>query len=304
MIRERLLAFCLAVAASQAVTTVAAAQDMDACISASEKATASRKGGKLMDARASLSKCAAASCPDAVRTSCQQRLVEMNRAIPTIVFATKDGSGRDVTGVKLTVDGAVYADRLGGSAIALDPGEHDFRFDAAGQTLVKRLVLRQGEQGRREEVVIGAAAKPPATAQPAAAPAATAPATTSAPSRGPDGAERGQALRTTGLVVGSVGLAALATGAVFGALSLIAHNDYEKNCGSNIGPGVPSGSCNAQGASGEQDAANKGDLSTVFLVGGAAALAAGAALYFLAPSGASDVQVGIGPGQLLVMGRF
>ncbi|MGA2448093.1 MAG: hypothetical protein ABTD50_05410 [Polyangiaceae bacterium] len=301
MIRHRLASFCLAVAAVLGATTIVVAQDMDACIGASEKALVLRKAGKFMDARASLSKCAAALCPDAVRVSCQQRLVDMNRAIPSIVLATKDGSGRDVTSAKLTVDGTVYADGLGGSAIQLDPGEHEFRFEFAGQTLVKRFVLRQGEQGRREEVVIGAPSKQPAlTAPPAAAEAAA----TTASSTAESGSARGSSMQTTGLIIGGVGLAALATGAVFGALALSAHNDYEKNCGANIGGSVPPNTCNAQGASGEQDAANKGDLSTIFFVVGGGVLAAGAALYFLWPSGRSDVRVGIGPDRVLLTGRF
>src|ERR1700722_19716690 len=96
---------------------IVGAQDTDACINASEKALALRKAEKLISERASLSTCAAPSCPDAVRSSCEQRLAQVNLAIPSIVFLTKDGTGHDLAAVKLTIDGALDADRLDGSAI-------------------------------------------------------------------------------------------------------------------------------------------------------------------------------------------
>ena len=137
---------------------VARAQDTDACIAANEKALALRKADKLIDARASLSMCAASSCPEDIRNSCQQRVEEANKAIPSVLFFAKDGSGQDLTVVKTTIDGTLYADHLDGSAIVRDPGEHEFRFEVAGESPVeKRLVLHQGEQNRREEIVIGAA---------------------------------------------------------------------------------------------------------------------------------------------------
>ena len=65
---------CLVLLATLTSGGVARAQDADACILANEKALALRKAEKLIAARASLSMCAASTCPDAVRTSCQQRV--------------------------------------------------------------------------------------------------------------------------------------------------------------------------------------------------------------------------------------
>lgn len=287
---------CLALLVTVSSTVrVARAQDTDACINASEKALALRKAEKLIDARASLSTCAASSCPDAVRTSCQQRLAETNQTIPSIVFFAKDGTGRDLTTVKLTIDGAIYADHLDGSAIVRDPGEHEFRFEATGQEpVVKRFVLHAGEQNRREDIVIGAAPAAPATAS--VPPASAAPVADQGP------VNDGRIQRTIGLVVGGVGVVGLVVGGIFGALSMSAHSSYEQNCGSNIG--APAGFCNSAGVSGESDAATKGTISTAFFIGGAVATAAGAVLFFTAPSGPSSTQGGLGPAGVLVKGQF
>jgi hypothetical protein len=299
-------AFLTVLAAMTGAATLARAQDTDACINASEKAVALRKADKLIEQRAALSTCAASSCPDAVRTSCQQRLAQANQAIPSIVFLAKDGAGRDLAAVRLTIDGATYADHLDGSAIVLNPGEHEFRFEVAGQApVVKPFVMHQGEQNRREVIVLGAAAIPAAEMAPSASAApATRDASTPAPAAAADqGApSRGGPQRTLGLVVGSVGLASLAAGAIFGGLSMAAHGSYEKNCGTNIG--APAGLCNSQGVSGESDAATKGTLSTVFFIAGGVATVAGAALFFTSPKGPASSQVGVGPGSLVVKGQF
>ena len=68
-----------ATSATAAATTPVAtqapapAQDLDACIGASEQAVAARKAGKLLEARKQLTICSAPACPEAMRASCQQR---------------------------------------------------------------------------------------------------------------------------------------------------------------------------------------------------------------------------------------
>jgi hypothetical protein len=102
----------------------------------------------------------------------------------------------------------------------------------------------------------------------------------------------GSAQGPIGLVIGVAGLGA---GAVFGLLSLSAHQNYEKNCASNININAPANSCNQTGASGEADAAKKGDLSTIFFAAGGALVAVGAVLFFTAPKGPVSAQVAHGP---------
>ena len=96
------------------------------------------------NARTSLSTCSASTCPAAVGNFCRQRLAEVVHEIPSIVFAAKDGRGHDLAAVKVSIDGAVFADHLDGTPIELDPGEHVFRFEYAGEEpVVERYVLRR-----------------------------------------------------------------------------------------------------------------------------------------------------------------
>lgn len=279
------LAFALLVPALLGLPRTARAQDIDACIAASEQARALRKKENLIDQRTAFSQCAADTCPAQISSYCRQRLAELNKAIPSLYLVAKDGSGRDLAEVKLTIDGSPRADPLDGTAIELNPGKHTFVFEARGQAPVAReFVLVEGERDRRETIVIGQPPPSPAT-----------PATTDR--SGGEGTQK-----TLALVVGGAGVATLIAGGIFGALAITAHNDYEKNCGSNIG--APAGYCNNQGVSGEQDTATKGNLSTIFLIGGGVLAATGTLWYVLAPSARSDVSVGVGPGALTLRARF
>jgi hypothetical protein len=283
------LAFILAIPAVVGVPRVAHAQDIDACIGASEKAQALRKKMNLIDERAELSQCAASACPDQVSSHCRERLAEVNKAIPSIILVAKDGSGGDFVEVKLTIDGAPRADHLDGTAVALNPGKHTFVLEAAGQEPVTRdFVLVEGERDRRETIVIG---QPPPSLAPVPAKVASA-----------DQPSGDSTQKTLALVVAGVGVAALIAGGTLGALTITARNDYEQNCGSNIG--APPGSCNKQGVSGEQDTATKGNLSTVFLIGGGVLAATGTVWFLLAPRAPSGVSVGLGPMALTLRTQF
>jgi hypothetical protein len=126
------------------------------CFAANESAQSLRQSGKFQPARAQLLTCIAPSCPSAVRTDCEERLNELEKAMPTIVFAAKGPDGSDVSAVKVTMDGAPLVERLDGVAVAVEPGEHSFEFTAEGYpTVSKKLVVREGVKGRAEAIRLG-----------------------------------------------------------------------------------------------------------------------------------------------------
>ncbi len=281
------------------------AQDLDACIAASESALVARKAGKLIDSRAQLAICSAMSCPEVVRTTCQQRLTEVNAAIPSIVFVARDGAGRDVTGASLVIDGKAYAERLDGRAIVLDPGEHEFRFDAPGQDpVIAKFVMREGERDRRENILIGPPPPPaPPSAQPPLAAQPVAPAADAASGK-PGGAD-GSGQRTLGLVVGGVGVAGLGVGRLFGLIASSQWSSSQRACSST--------SCtnHDQAVSDKSSASSSALVATISFIAGGAALAAGGVIYLTAPArapNASAIQVGPtalpGGGGMLVHGTF
>jgi hypothetical protein len=130
------------------------------CVAANEAAQDLRQAGKFLAARAKLSACTAASCPALVREDCTQRLDELEKAMPTVVFHFEDIAGRAVTNVSLSVDGGPPV-VLEGAALPLDPGQHVLRFEGKGRLAVgKAVVLREGEKDKLLWVVMGAAEKP------------------------------------------------------------------------------------------------------------------------------------------------
>jgi hypothetical protein len=155
--------FALAILACGVVgfPSVAHADDpsKEACIAASERADQLRRGGKLQGARADLLVCIAKSCPRIVRDDCMEQLDALDKAIPTIVFTAKDGEV-DMAAVSVTMDGAPLADRIDGTPLSVDPGEHTFEFTAEGRPkITKKLVISEGVKNRQELVVFVASEK-------------------------------------------------------------------------------------------------------------------------------------------------
>jgi hypothetical protein len=152
--RNRLLLVTLLGALLASASSAAAEPTKNECIAANESAQDLRQAGKLREARARLTICVAASCPGTLREDCAQRVNEIDTAMPSVVFEAKNGSGNDLGAVRVTMDGQPFAQRLDGTAIPADPGEHRFYFEADGLPRTeKTLVFREGDKSRRERVV-------------------------------------------------------------------------------------------------------------------------------------------------------
>jgi hypothetical protein len=284
----------IAIAPMSLVLTVAvaaaAAPTKEQCIAADTDAQTLRMSGKLRAAREKLSACVDAACPSMVRDDCTQRLDEIQQVQPTIVFEVKDPKGDDLGDVAVTMDGEPLMGRIGGTAVAVDPGAHKFAFEAPGRPRVeKTLVLREGEKGRRERVVL-----PPAEATPSAPAGSTPPPGLATPAESPAGGgapatSDGSGQRTVGLVTGGVGIAGLALGSVFGAMTISAWSNSKNECSASTAAQCPN---HAQAVSDHDSAVSDGLVSTIAFVAGGAALVAGAVLYFTAPR-ATGSQVGL-----------
>ncbi|MGO9834872.1 MAG: hypothetical protein ACLP1X_11695 [Polyangiaceae bacterium] len=283
---HRIVSSVLVLAATLATSPAVADPTKVQCIAANDHAQEFRQAGKLGKAREQLVVCVAQSCPGPVRDDCAQRLDEVDKAMPTIVFEVKDASGNDVSAVTVTMDGQPLAQKLNGVAVAVDPGEHRFVFEAAGSPSTERtLLLHEGEKGRRERIVLGAA-QPTATlaTQPEGKPATQ-----------PRG---GRTPPVLAIVVGGVGVAGLVVGAVTAVAATSKHGTLQGECNGSVCP--PS----AQG-----DLSSFHTLRTVSAIGyvvGAAGILGGAGLWFFAPSRPNDTsaRVWVGPASAGVMGAF
>ena len=119
----------------------------------------------------------------------------------------------------------------------------------------------------------------------------TTPAPAPAPTLGPPESP-GSTRRTLGLAVAGAGVVGLASGAVFGILTLNKKSKIEELCGGNVGTcNAAPGSVNPE----RESAKTTATISTAsFLVGGLA-LVGGGLLYFTAPAGTSAAQVRVTP---------
>jgi len=230
--------------------------EVQACIDASDRGQSLRIDKRLRAAKAEFAVCARRACPGEIREKCSAWLDETERAIPGVVFLVKDVAGADVDPVRITVDGLLVSASYDGSALPLDPGEHTFRFDAAGKApLTKTLRLAQGERDRQEKIVLLGSAPEAASGEPGAAHSGS-----------------GEGLRTAALVGGGLGLAGIVAGSILGALAISAN--HRAQCAADNVCIDPQERRDAQGlATG----------STVGFVAGGALLAGGVVLFLVAP---------------------
>jgi hypothetical protein len=280
----------LVVLGAPATLARAAPEDggLDRCVGANTTAQSLRRDGKLGAARTQLAICVDASCPALVRDDCNQRLDELDRAQPTIVFDAKDNQGQDVSEIKVEVDGRPFAQRLDGIAVAVDPGEHTFTFDVKGRPpkVTRKFVLREGEKGRREQVLLSGTAVPVAGGVSALGP--------SRMEATPLGAQRVVALAALG-----VGLVGIGTGVAFAVQANAKANDADAYC--------PGSACaNDAALRMNDDARVAGNLATVAFAAGAAGIAGAVVLWLTAkPSPSSpSAEVALGGGTLHLRGTW
>jgi hypothetical protein len=175
--------------------------DVKVCLDASEQGQKLRDGGAYLGARQRFIACAAEQCPGEVRKTCVAWLEDLDKLVPTVVFAAS-AKGHDVTDVRVSVDGNVVAERIDGKPVALDPGEHRFRFERSGEQPVdESVVVRAGEKERLVSARFGPEPLPSPTSSSGAAP--------------PPG--RPALGRDAFYAVGALAIASLVTGAVLDA---------------------------------------------------------------------------------------
>jgi hypothetical protein len=145
----RSLSSLTVVAALLALAPPAHADEKEACVAASDQAQTLRDDGKFRATRAALLVCSRDVCPPIVRRDCDKWIAELDGAQPTLVLGARDPKGNDVPGTHVRLDGVPFMEHLDGKPVAVDPGEHVFRYEAPGATAVEqRVVVRVGEKNR------------------------------------------------------------------------------------------------------------------------------------------------------------
>jgi len=95
--------------------------------------------------------CARPTCPLAMRRKCAAVQARITAKLPSVVPVVTGASGGSVGDVQVRMDGAVLTGSLDGTAISVDPGEHQFTFARDGEIFsTQRLTL---ESGQRHQIV-------------------------------------------------------------------------------------------------------------------------------------------------------
>jgi hypothetical protein len=169
----------------------------------------------LIEARGLLRICSGAGCPAAIRADCVEWLDQVGRSLPTVVVTAR-AKGVDLANVRVFIDGKLITERLSGAALEVDPGQHQFRFEAPPWPTVERNVLvSEGVKDRSIDVVFA----PPDEAPPSLA--------AQAPAVAPRTTFR---LQTSDYITGGVAVAALATAGYFGATAISEKRELQQAC--------------------------------------------------------------------------
>jgi hypothetical protein len=128
----------------------AALADVAACAQSHASGQREAKAGRLKAASESFASCVSqAGCPEAIRAECAELRKDTELNLPTLIFAALDEQGSDLIQVRVYSDDQVLAESLDGRPIAVDPGEHQFKFELpSGQVLTSDVLVREGEKNR------------------------------------------------------------------------------------------------------------------------------------------------------------
>jgi hypothetical protein len=256
----------------------AQADDTKDCVDAFDKGQQFQKRNKLQSAHLVLLVCAREVCPGLVRKDCADLVTQIDAAMPSIILAAKDGSGNDLITVKVEIDGEPGPTQLDGKAIELDPGVHSLHFATQGAApVVKQVIVKEGQKNQEVAVSFPDLNPPPKPVNTG----------TSMAERPP------QKLGTwqwAGIGVAGAGALGVGVGSVFGVMTSSQWNAAQRDCPVSVG-------C-LPGSKAYQEKGTANDFATVstaaFIAGGAL-VAAGAAIYFFAPS-KKAISAAIAPG--------
>jgi hypothetical protein len=204
------------------------------------------------------------------------------------------GSGASGVALDVRRDGmSVDAAELG-TPIPVDPGPHKVEVSAPGRAPWSTTV-EVAANGSSVSVDIPELAPAPSEGtKPSAGPAAG-PAVEQGPA---DDQASGSIRKPLGIGVAAAGVVGLGLGTYFGLAAGSSWDDAKAGCRD-----YPF-DCSPAALDSESSATSQARVSTIAFIAGGVAVAAGAVLWLTAGSGEQKTAVGLGPGSVLVKGRF
>lgn len=226
--------------------------------------------------------------------SASARASALEGRLPKLLLRVADG---EIAGLEIRQDGKVVRKAQWGTAIPVDLGPHALQATAPGRKPWSHTA--EAREGQIATVNIPALLpEDAAPAAPASAPASAAPAPPRPPADpGPQAAPAGwNGWKTAAVIAAGVGVVGLGAGSYFGLKARSQWDDAKPLC--------PGNRCNQEGYDLGTSAHRNGNLGTLLLAVGVAGVGAGAVLWFTAPSATQAPAVGVGPGSLVLQGRW
>ncbi len=190
------------------------------CIEDHMRGQEARLDGSLGEAQRLFERCANPACPSLVRADCQVWGVEVQDALPKVVFRL--GPNVDPNDVRVSLNGAPFAVEYG-VPTAFQPGSFRLEFDVDGHPpLIKQLELRAGDP--RQTIAVDFPTTSPANDAMPVAPVVL----TQRPP--PPSAEPDLAISTASYAFGGLAVAAASVGAYFAVDAVAKHNRANETC--------------------------------------------------------------------------
>ena len=133
--------------------TASADDAQDACMAQADRGQSLRDESKLIEAREQFLSCARDPCASVISKQCATWLQAVDAQMPTVAFRARGADGKDISLVRVLVDGRPRVESLDGHPIAINPGVHSFVYQHAGSPDVEdTVVIRAGEKNRPLDV--------------------------------------------------------------------------------------------------------------------------------------------------------
>jgi serine/threonine-protein kinase len=284
-------------------------------------ANAHEKEGRMATAWAEYKRVLEESTKQGNKKRAEEARTRVAESYKKIAYVKLDVGQSNATDIQ--IDGKIIDKSAWDTPQQLDPGPHEVKVGGANNRLkVVAMTLQPGPvtQSLSVPTLTAAdeqAAPPVATTMPADVPkeSSVTPASTSAPDpatslddgspapsasastgSAPPPKSGGISGRTIGYIVGGVGLVGVGVGSYFGVVALGNKKDVDAHCATGNSGSLTSNAigCDATGYQAQKDAHTNGNISTIAIGVGAAALVTGVVLIFIS-KGPEKTALHIGP---------
>lgn len=219
--RHRTLLPASVVVALAVFSAPARAETPAECVQEFESSQTLRKQGKLLEAAEALIACSQPSCPEVLAKDCTDWYAEVQASLPSVTVGARDDRGRTLSNARVYRGDALFAERLDGRAIAMNPGLHQFRFEVPERgAVVVEVLLAEGEKNKP---VIGEFPSP-------VEPRAELPAATRVELAEVHHPERPRRPPHAAYIAGGIGVLALGSGVALRLMGASEYDDLEAEC--------------------------------------------------------------------------